>query len=128
MRYLLDTHLLVWMSGPAERLSSAARKVIEDKRSLLIFSSISIYEVTIKAGLERTDFRVDPVAFRNRLLDNGIEELAFTSDHALAVQRLPLHHRDPFDRALVAQAISEELTFMTADKRVASYPGPIVLV
>ena len=94
----------------------------------MIFSSISIHEVTIKAGLERPDFRVDPVAFRNRLLENGIEELAFTSDHALTVQRLPLHHRDPFDRALVAQAISEELTLMTADKRIAAYPGPIVLV
>jgi PIN domain nuclease of toxin-antitoxin system len=128
LRFLLDTHLIVWMSGPADRLPRGARNVIEDKANLLVFSALSILEVTIKAGLARPDFRVDPTAFRNNLVANDLEELSFTSDHPLAVQRLPPLHRDPFDRALVAQAICENLTLMTADKRVAAYPGRIMLV
>ncbi len=128
MIYLLDTHLLIWLAGPTELLSEAARDVIEDRRNVLMFSALSIHEVAIKAGRERTDFRVDPRSFRDNLLANELEEMPFTSEHALAVQSLPDIHRDPFDRGLVAQAISEQITLLTADKRVAAYPGPIMRV
>jgi PIN domain nuclease of toxin-antitoxin system len=125
---LLDTHLLLWLAGHVDRLSAAARAVLEDQHSFLMFSSISIYEVTIKANLARPDFRVDPASFRDRLLSNDFEELSFTSEHALAAERLPALHKDPFDRALVAQAIAEQVTLLTADAKVAAYPGPIQLV
>jgi PIN domain nuclease of toxin-antitoxin system len=128
LSFLLDTHILVWLNLHPERISAKARALLEDQANLLMFSAISIYEVTIKANLERPDFRVDPTSFRDNLIENEFEELPFTSEHALAAHRLPLLHKDPFDRALVAQAISAQLTLLTADAKVAAYPGPIILV
>ncbi len=128
MRILLDTHILVWLNLHPERISARARAILEDQSNHLLFSSISIYEVAIKVNLGRPDFKVDPVTFRDSLLANAFEELPFTSEHSLAVQRLPALHKDPFDRALVAQALSEPLTLMTSDKRVSAYPGQILSV
>ena len=91
----------------------------------LIFSSISIWEVAIKRGLERADFEVDPMAIRRLLLQHGYSELAFTSEHAFAVSSLPLHHRDPFDRALLAQATSEGLILLTSDKALQGYSSVV---
>jgi hypothetical protein len=82
-------------------------------------------EVTIKTGLGREDFKADPHLLRRGLLDNGYVELPITSEHTLAVSHLPHHHKDPFDRLLVAQATVEGITLLTSDPIVASYPGPI---
>lgn len=90
-----------------------------------MFSSASLWEVAIKRGLGRPDFRVDPRLLRRGLLDNGYSELPITSEHAVAVDGLPTIHKDPFDRILVAQSIVEGIALITTDTLVAQYPGPI---
>jgi len=128
MKLLLDTHLLLWAAGQPERLSVAARGLLNDPLNELLFSSACIWEVVIKRGLGREDFRVDPRLLRRDLLDNGYAELAITSEHAVAIEALPPLHKDPFDRILVAQSMVEGITLLTADPRVAKYPGPIRMV
>jgi PIN domain nuclease of toxin-antitoxin system len=91
----------------------------------LLFSAASLWEVTIKRGLGRDDFRVDPRLLRRGLLDNGYGELAITSEHAIAVDLLPPIHKDPFDRMLLAQAMVEGIALLTSDPLLARYPGPV---
>jgi PIN domain nuclease of toxin-antitoxin system len=125
LKLLLDTHLLIWATYRSWLLPQAARELMSEPASELIFSSISIWEVAIKSGLERADFEVDPIAIRRVLLDHGYDELPFTSEHAFAVTSLPLLHRDPFDRALMAQAMSEGIVLLTADKALEGYSGVV---
>lgn len=128
MRLLLDTHLLLWAAGEPDKLSARARTLMEDPDNVLVFSAASLWEITIKTGLGRTDFQVDPHLLRRGLIENGYEELPITSQHALAVRHLPDVHRDPFDRILVAQATVEGLLLLTHDPLVKAYPGPIEAV
>lgn len=125
MKFLLDTQLLLFAAGQPKRLSHAARELLTDPTNTLLFSAASLWEVTIKNGLGRDDFRVEPRVLRRGLLDNGYVELPIASEHAVQVNGLPDLHRDPFDRLLVAQAQCEGITLLTADKLVAQYPGPI---
>jgi len=128
MKLLLDTHLLLWAAGEPDRLSVRARSLMEDQDNDLVFSAASLWEVTIKAGLGRADFQIDPHLLRRGLIENGYEELPVTGQHALAVGQLPDVHRDPFDRILVAQATVEGLLLLTHDPLVQAYPGPITAV
>jgi PIN domain nuclease of toxin-antitoxin system len=125
VKLLLDTHLLLWAASEPHRLTPPARALLSDPGNLLAFSAASLWEVAIKAGLGRADFRADAALLRRGLLDNGYEELPVTGAHAVAVAALPSLHRDPFDRMLVAQALTEGLLLVTADPMVAGYPGPI---
>jgi PIN domain nuclease of toxin-antitoxin system len=125
VKLLLDTHLLLWAASEPHRLPAAASALISDPANALAFSAASLWEVAIKAGLGRADFRADAALLRRGLLDNGYEELAVTGAHAAAVAGLPPLHRDPFDRMLVAQARIEGLLLVTADPVVAAYAGPI---
>ena len=125
MIVLLDTHLLLWAAGRPEQLPTAARLWLDDPGHELRFSAASLWEIAIKRGLGRSDFKVDPRLLRRGLLDNGYGELPITSEHALAVDGLPTLHKDPFDRMLVAQATVEGITLLTSDPLVAQYPGPI---
>jgi len=102
MKLLLDTHLLLWAAGEPRRLSKAARALIDDPDNELLFSAASLWEVAIKRGLSRKDFKVDARLLRRGLLDNGYRELPILSDHVVATESLPLIHRYPFDRILVA--------------------------
>ncbi|MDZ7754024.1 MAG: type II toxin-antitoxin system VapC family toxin [Gammaproteobacteria bacterium] len=128
MNLLLDTHLLLWAAGDPERLSAEARRLIEEPLNTLHFSAASIWEIAIKSGLGREDFRVQPRVLRRGLLENGYVELAVNSAHAVAIDHLPPIHRDPFDRLLLAQAEAEGFTLLTADDRLAHYPGPVLRV
>ncbi len=125
MKLLLDTHLLLWAAGHPDRLSAEARKIIDDLDNELLFSAASLWEVVIKRGLGRDDFKDDARILRRGLLDNGYSELPIVSDHVVAVESLPTIHKDPFDRVLVAQATVEGITLLTTDSLVAQYPGPI---
>jgi PIN domain nuclease of toxin-antitoxin system len=125
LNLLLDTHLLLWAAGHPDRLSETARTLIIDENNSLFFSAASVWEIVIKSGLGRNDFRVDPDLFRRSLQDNGYLELPIMSQHVLAVSHLPDLHKDPFDRMLVAQAQSEGFLLLTTDERVALYPGPV---
>jgi len=125
MKLLLDTHLLLWAAGEPERLSKRARTLIGNPSNELLFSAASLWEVAIKRGLGREDFKVDARLLRRGLLDNGYNELPITSNHVLATESLTPIHRDPFDRVLVAQATVEGITLLTVDSLVSRYPGPI---
>jgi PIN domain nuclease of toxin-antitoxin system len=122
---LLDTQLLLWAAGWPERLPPAARQMIDDGSNRLMFSAASLWEVAIKSGLGRADFRADVRLLRRGLLDNGYTELAIAGEHAVAIANLPPIHRDPFDRMLVAQSAVEGILLLTADPVVAQYPGPV---
>jgi PIN domain nuclease of toxin-antitoxin system len=128
VKYLLDTHLLLWTAGQPEHLSSTARSIIDDASNELIFSAANLWEVVIKSGLGRTDFQTDARILRRGLLDNGYSELAITSEHVIALATLPPLHKDPFDRILVAQSTTEGVTLLTSDPLVAQYPGLVRLV
>lgn len=128
MKFLLDTHLLLWAAGEPRRLSRQARTLIDDTDNELLFSAASLWEVAIKRGLGRDDFKVDARLLRRGLLDNGYSELPIHSQHVIATESLPPIHKDPFDRVLVAQAGVEGITLLTIDSRVSRYPGPIRMV
>jgi PIN domain nuclease of toxin-antitoxin system len=125
MKLLLDTHLLLWAAGFPGRLLADAVALIEDAGNELFFSAASLWEIAIKHSLGREDFKVDVRLLRRALLDNGYSELPIGSEHAVAVDNLPPIHKDPFDRMLVAQAMAEGFTLLTADEIVAQYPGAI---
>jgi PIN domain nuclease of toxin-antitoxin system len=125
MKLLLDTHLLLWAAGEPGRLSTEAHSLIGNLDNELFFSVASLWEVAIKRGLGREDFRVDVRLLRRGLLDNGYGELPIISDHVVAIESLPTIHKDPFDRVLVAQATVEGITLLTTDSLLAQYPGPI---
>ena len=128
MNLLLDTHVLLWAAGEPDRLPAKARSMIEDPASELVYSAVSLWEVAIKKGLGRDDFRVDPRVLRRGLLEHNYTELAVTGAHAVAVDALPPVHKDPFDRLLVAQAQIEGMTLLTVDEVVGRYPGPVQLL
>lgn len=128
MKLLLDTHLLLWAAGNSRRLSAEAHALLEDPANELFFSAASLWEISIKHGLGRPDFRVDARVLRRGLLDIGYDELAVTGGHAVSIDSLPPLHKDPFDRILVAQAMLEGITLLTSDSMVAKYPGPVRLV
>ena len=125
MKLLLDTHLLLWAAGEPKRLPKSIRTLLEDMDNELLFSVASLWEVAIKSGLGRKDFRVEARLLRRGLLDNGYSELPIVSEHVVAIESLPAIHKDPFDRILVAQAVVEGITLLTNDPVVAQYPGPI---
>ena len=128
MRFLLDTHVLLWGAIEPGRLSRAASVLIESPDNEMVFSALSIWEIAIKTGLGRADFRIDPGMLRRSLFDNDYAELAVTGAHAATLAGLPPIHKDPFDRMLVAQAIVEGFTLLTSDLTVAKYSGSIRLV
>lgn len=125
MKLLLDTQLLLWAAGQPQRLSARAKRQLNDPENELFFSAVSLWEITIKRGLGREDFRVEPRVLRRGLLDNGYVEIPITSEHAVNVDALPPLHKDPFDRLLLAQALVEGITFLTADAQLARYRGPV---
>jgi PIN domain nuclease of toxin-antitoxin system len=128
LKLLLDTHLLLWAAGDPNQLSKQARQLIDSPENELLFSAASIWEVAIKRGLNRPDFKVDARLLRRGLLDNGYSELPIVSDHVVATESLPPIHRDPFDRVLVAQATVEGITLLTTDSVISQYPGPVRIV
>jgi len=129
MKILFDTQLLVWAKSAPGRLPRQAAKALSDPSTLPIFSTISIWELSIKHPLGRDDSRmVEPRRLRSALLESGYEELDLTAQHALAVADLPRHHGDPFDRMLITQAKLEGLPFFSADRVLKKYGDPVRLV
>jgi len=125
MKFLSDSHLLIWAAINSSRVPKRALPLLNDKDNELFFSSASLWEITVKAAAGRFDFQIDPRLLRRNLLDNGYQELPVTSEHALMLLTLPPIHKDPFDQMLIAQAIAEGITLLTSDATIAKYPGPI---
>jgi PIN domain nuclease of toxin-antitoxin system len=125
VKILLDTQLLLWAAGQPDRLSAAARRHINNAKNELLFSAASLWEISIKKSLGRDDFRVEPRVLRRGLLDNGYSELPITSQHAVNLDGLPPLHKDPFDRILLAQALTEGIILLTTDAHLGRYNGPV---
>ena len=122
MRVLLDTHAFLWWITEDRRLSARAREVMADGGNDLLLSAASGWEIAIKASLGRVSLPIPIDRFLSEQLQrNGIGILPIEMSHALRVHALPLLHRDPFDRLLVAQALLEKLRILTSDRQVAQY-------
>jgi PIN domain nuclease of toxin-antitoxin system len=125
MRLLLDTHVFLWAVTANPRLKSGTRDFLSRADAVYV-SAVSIWEIAIKARLGRID--ADAASLADAIDSSGFMELPVTAHHAAAVAKLPLHHTDPFDRLLVAQAFLEPLRFVTADGMLAAYGGAIDVV
>jgi PIN domain nuclease of toxin-antitoxin system len=119
--------VLLWAIGASHRLSRDARAWLEDPRNTVLFSAASIWEIAIKSGLGRKDFRVDLARLLAAADETGFLELPVTSVHAARLERLADVHKDPFDRLLIAQAMAESALLVTNDASLRRY-GPHIRV
>ena len=127
MRALLDTHAFLWWIVGDERLSKSASRAIADRRNEIFVSAASIWEIAIKGRLGRLSIPGDPGKFiEGQIVENVFRGLPISAGHALRVWVLPDHHRDPFDRMLVAQAQVEGLSLISHDPQVARYDVEVV--
>ena len=126
MRLLLDTHVLVWCLSGDRKLPPATAELVRDPATDVYFSAVSIWEVAIKSALGK--LRADANVMLKHLVDEGFKELPVMARHTVATVTLPMHHRDPFDRLLVAQSRLESLRLLTDDRVMALYGEPVVLV
>lgn len=120
----MDTHVLLWAAQDSPSLSAEAREIIDDRANNVLMSVASFWELVIKNGLGRADFRVDAARLRERAIRAGLGELPIRATHVLDVGELPPVHADPFDRILLAQARVEDLILLTSDHKVLEYGSP----
>lgn len=123
MKLLLDTHAAIYFVEDDPRLGEEAAAAIESPGNQVLMSAAVVWEITIKRALGKL-----PVDHRylTLLLDAGVEPLAISIQHARAVEELPMHHRDPFDRMLIAQALAESATLVTNDEKIGRYDVPVL--
>ena len=127
MRFLLDTHTFIWADDNPETLSARATALIQDKENILLLSYASVWEMQIKLQLGKLAFSI-PLSqkIQNQQQKNDLALLRIELEHIFALDRLPNHHRDPFDRLLIAQAITERLPILSHDPIFAQYPVRVV--
>ena len=125
MRLLLDTHIFLWAVAGSSQLRAPARRLIEAADEVYV-SAASIWEIAIKARLGK--LKADPAELVAAIEASGFRELPVKAAHAAGVAELELHHNDPFDRLLVAQALAEPLRLMTTDELLSSYGSLILMV
>jgi PIN domain nuclease of toxin-antitoxin system len=124
---LLDTHVWLWLNGALERIPAPLLEILSDRREEVFFSAVCAWEIGIKHAGGRLSLPDPPETYiPERLKSNGFRSLAIQQRHALRAASLPLHHRDPFDRMLVAQAQLENLRLVTADPLLSRYPVDIL--
>ncbi len=123
MKLLLDTHAALWWLADDARLGPGAERHLSDETNRILLSAVVIWEVAIKRSLGKLQA---PTGLAPTLLAAGAHPLAITLDHAAAVESLPWHHRDPFDRLLVAQALTEGAAIVSQDDRMQPYGVPLV--
>lgn len=122
MKYLLDTHVFLWMISNEKQLSTTASGIILNPNSELYFSMASYWEICIKISIEKLSLKRSwPQIFEREMNHNGIQWLSVKAEHARGVIKLPWHHKDPFDRLIVSQCHSEKLTCITADEHIRKY-------
>lgn len=128
MKYLLDTHILLWALGDSRLLSRKARSLLLDDENICFFSPVSLAEIAIKHRKHPQDMQLSASEARTAFLAAGYVELPYTSRHASVMDGLSAHHSDPFDRMLVAQADSEGMKFISHDDQIAKYGDVVVKV
>jgi PIN domain nuclease of toxin-antitoxin system len=121
MKLLLDTHTIIWFTEGSPLLSSLARTTIENPANTKFISIVSFWELMIKVNLGKLEMRMNFIALNEYLLSRNIHVLPLQLAHILRLQGLPLHHKDPFDRILIAQGISENMTLISADSNFGFY-------
>ncbi|MEA2680865.1 MAG: hypothetical protein QOK03_2587 [Candidatus Binataceae bacterium] len=123
MRALLDTHAFLWWINDDARLSDRCRAIISSGANEILFSAVSAWEIAVKAGIGRLTIPGDLETYTlAQVSRNRFEVLSISLSHALRASRLPPHHKDPFDRMLIAQAQVERVTILTGDAQIARYP------
>lgn len=125
MNLLVDTHILLWTLSGSNQLDAKVEQTLKSPKNVLWVSSISVWEVAIKSQVGKLTI---PNTFTQAIQAQGMQILPFDERHALATLTLPLHHRDPFDRALVAQSIVENCTLVTADAQVLQYANEVKIL
>lgn len=121
-RYLIDTHVWLWMQAQSRRLSDETRAIVRDVRNVLFFSAASAWEIAIKYQLGKLALPEAPASYvPDRMRRSGTSPLPVDHAHTLRTAELPYHHADPFDRLLVAQAQLLDLTIITADQQLSAY-------
>ena len=125
MRILIDTQIFIWAVTDNDHLNTLARRIMLDAEEVFV-SAASIWEISIKTKLGKLEG--DPKEFLDSIDQSGFHELAISGRHTAKVYELPLHHRDPFDRLLIAQAIFEPLRFLTADKSLSRYTELVMTI
>ena len=128
MRLLLDTQIALWAIADSPRLKAAAKKLIQAPQNDVFVSAASVWEIAIKHSLGRGDMPISGETALGYFRAAGYRLLSVAPEHAAAVETLPPHHADPFDRLLIAQALTEPLRLLTHDATVASYSDSAVLV
>jgi PIN domain nuclease of toxin-antitoxin system len=128
VRILLDTHLFLWTLDDSPKLSRQARELMTASGNECFVSAVSFWEIAIKAALRRRDFRLNTAGLIAAADAAGLKHVPFVAAHAVHVARLPRHHPDPFDRALIAQAVLEPLTLLTHDATLERYGSAVHLV
>ncbi len=121
MRVLLDTAVLIFAAISPERLSNRATAILENEANVLELSAVSLSEIAIKTALGK--LRISAAVARQAVEDLGIRVLPYTADHAFQLFDLPLHHGDPFDRQIIAQALSERIPIVTSEEKFSLYKG-----
>lgn len=128
MNLLLDTHVALWAITDSPRLATRARELINSPRASVWISAATIWEITIKHGLGRGDMPVSGHDALRYFRDSAYRLLAIEPEHAAAIAELPPHHQDPFDRVLIAQALTEPMRLITHDATVARYSDTIIQI
>ncbi|RYE90026.1 MAG: type II toxin-antitoxin system VapC family toxin [Cytophagaceae bacterium] len=126
MGFLLDTHAFIWFYNGDEKLPSSVRERISDLSSNCYVSIASLWEIGIKASIGKLALRIELTQLTDFMSANQIQLLPIEIEHIEYLQSLPFHHRDPFDRLLIAQALTEKLTLLTRDAFFAAYEVPVV--
>ena len=126
MTYLLDTHTLLWYLNDDAQLPECAKACIEDAQHELLFSMVSLWEIEIKASLGKLRLRTSIAEIHAVLTQQGMRELPISVAHLVRLHTLPFHHRDPFDRLLIVQAIEEGAEMISGDRNFARYPVRVV--
>ncbi|MEY4209781.1 MAG: hypothetical protein RLZ92_159 [Pseudomonadota bacterium] len=128
MNLLLDTHIALWAITDSPKLSQKARELIESPKTTIWISVASLWEIAIKYSLGRGDMPISSQQAISYFRESGYRFFAVEAEHAVAVEELPSHHQDPFDRILVAQALIEPMRLMTHDSLVALYSDTIIKI
>lgn len=127
MKFIIDTQCWLWWHHSPDRLNASAKRLIADKENLIFFSSASAWEISIKHALGKLALPASPKEFLpERLAEDNFQVLPIELSHSLEVSVLPHHHRDPFDRMLIAQARMENVPILTADPHLGAYPVQVI--
>ncbi len=123
---LLDTHTLIWFIDGSDLLSQKARNEIEDENAINFVSIASLWEIAIKASLGKIELKTSFNQINNKLVENGFEILPITFEDTLIISNLPFHHRDPFDRIIIAQAMTNKMTIFSKDGQFSLYGVKVI--